>query len=174
MARLTEFEYAYTHGPLDTREALARGFATGNCRRALQDFMHVRHGRFFLPEQIYIPESYDAHGIFVHQEGEEVAPAKLQEGDVIYAQKRRSKSGRPVEAGPEQYDSRDEWLFSLHNAVYVGAVEEDMKQLLPADATVLPGVHYVWHATIVANGTALWDWDRFTHYYAPVSAKRFL
>lgn len=172
--RLAQFQYAYTHGPLDTEAELKAGFSTGNCRRALQDFFYKRHGLFLAPQEIYIPESYEHTGAFVIAEQEPFDLAKLKEGDVIYAQKLRSKSDRPLVLGPEMYDSRDEWLFSLHNAVYLGTISDDPKSLLPEGISYDPQIPYVWHATVVAGGTALWDWPTFAHYYAPVSAKRLI
>lgn len=174
MQGLAQFQYAYTHGPIDTKEEFLRGFATGDCRRALQDFILKRYGRFLAPAQIYIPESYDSFGSFGIREGEPFATKALAAGDIIYAQKRRSKSDRPLSMGPDMFDSRDEWLFSLHNAVYMGALSDELSALLPEGTSFEPQVPYVWHASVVADGTVLWDWDTFTHYYAPVSAKRFV
>jgi hypothetical protein len=171
---LAEFEYAYTHGPLDTLSELTGGYATGNCRRAVQDFMYKRHGRFFAPEDIYIPQSYHSLGTFVISETSPFSLEPLREGDVVYARKLLSKSGRLLIADREQYDSNDEWLFSLHNAVYLGVLTDETKKLLPKSATYTEGVPYVWHATVVVGGTVLWDWDTFARYYVPVSAKRFI
>jgi hypothetical protein len=174
MAKLAEFQYAYTHGPLDTEAELLSGFATGNCRRAVQDFFYKRANLFLVPEQIYIPQSYEAQGSFVVKEGEPFALGPLKEGDVLYAQKLRSKSGRLLDTGPEMFDSRDEWLFGLHNAVYLGEISPALQKLLPEGVTYKESLPYIWHATVVAGGTGLWEWDMFAHYYLPVSAKRLV
>lgn len=171
---LAEFQYAYTHGPLETLPELLGGYTTGNCRRAIQDFIYKRYGRFFAPEEIYIPQSYHSVGSFVIPEASPFSLEPLREGDIIYARKRMSKSGRPLNTEPEQYDSKDEWLFSLHNAVYLGTLTDETKKLLPKSVAPVEGVPYVWHATVVTGGTALWDWDTFARYYVPVSAKRFV
>lgn len=172
--RLAAFSYAYTHGPIDTEAEFRAGFPTGNCRRAVQDYYLKRYGRFLVPDEIYIPQSYESFGEFVVREGETLTPERLAAGDVIYAQKRRSRSGKELALGAELYDSRDEWLFSLHSVVYLGLLDDEAKALLPEGVPYKDGVTYVWHSTVVDGGTVLWDWDTFMHYYAPVSAKRFV
>ena len=79
----------------------------------------------------------------------------------MYAQNLRNKKEELLERGMEVYASEDEWLYHLHRAIYLGNLKGKEGQ-------------YVWHATGVAGGTALWTIEKFQHFYKPVSVKRVL
>lgn len=152
------FIYRYLAGPVLTVKEIDDGVVEGNCRFALQLYFYKLHNIFFERDQIYLPGGYKVLGEFVFKE-EPIDFNLLKPGDVLYAQNWRNKEGKLLEKGIENYKDKDEWLYYLHSAVYVG--EE-------------AGVHYIWHATNIEGGPMLWPLEKFEYYYKPISAKRIL
>lgn len=152
------FTYRYLAGPVLTAKEIDDGVTEGNCRFALQLYFYRLHTIFFERDQIYLPGGYKVLGEFIFKE-EPIDFNLLKPGDVLYAQNWRNKEGKLLEKGIENYKDKDEWLYYLHSAVYVGS--ED-------------GVHYIWHATNIEGGPTLWPLEKFEHYYKPISAKRIL
>lgn len=153
-----QFPYKYLAGPVLTEAELAGPFEEGNCRFALQLYFYRIHNKFFERDDIYLPGGYKVWGEFVFKE-ESIDPNVLKPGDVLYAENIRNKEDKDVDKSLERYKDKDEWLYYLHSLIYVGMVE---------------GVPYVWHATHIAGGPVVWPWEKFLHYYKPVSAKRIL
>lgn len=156
-----KFKYVYLAGPVDSPEEIESGVKEGNCRFALQLYYYRNHGRFFERDDIYLPGGYKVLGKFIFKE-EPIDFNKLKLGDVLYAQNLRNKDGELLEKGIENYESKDKWLYYLHSAIYLGRIDPDSDE------------QYIWHATNVEGGPALWTLDKFQHYYLPVSAKRIL
>lgn len=152
------YSYSYLAGPVETREELDESLAEGNCRLALQLYFYKIHNLFLERDQIYLPGGYKTLGEFVYKE-EPILFEKLEEGDIVYAQNLRGKDGAVLDRSPERYQNKDEWLYHLHSAIYVGRAD---------------GEEYIWHATSIEGGTAVWPRRKFEYYYKPISIKRVL
>lgn len=155
-----KFVYQYLAGPVETPRELDAGVEVGNCRLALQLYFYRMSDVFFEKDQIYLPGGYKVLGEFVFQE-EPIDYSMLQRGDILYAQNLRNKSGAEVDKSLGRYRTKDEWLYYLHSAIYIGKIDNS-----PAP--------YVWHATNIEGGPVLWALEKFEYYYKPVSAKRVL
>ncbi len=156
-----KFVYKYLAGPVDTLEEIEAGVTEGNCRFALQLYFYRKHGVFFGKDEIYLPGGYKVLGEFIFKE-EPVNFDQLKAGDVIYAQNLRNKEGKEVDKSLERYRDKDEWLYYLHSAIYVGKINDGTDN------------QYIWHATHIDGGPTLWTLEKFEHYYKPISAKRVL
>ncbi|MES3031305.1 MAG: hypothetical protein V4697_02730 [Patescibacteria group bacterium] len=156
-----KFVYKYLAGPVETSEEIEVGVPEGNCRFALQLYFYRNHGIFFKKDQIYLPGGYKVLGKFIFQE-ESIDFDELKLGDVIYAQNLRNKEGEEVDKSLERYKDKDEWLYYLHSAIYLGKINDGTDN------------RYVWHATHIDGGPTLWTLEKFEHYYKPISAKRVL
>ena len=155
------FSYKYLAGPVETREELEVGATEGNCRYALQLYFYRMHQIFFEKEQIYLPGGYKVLGEFLFKE-ESINFSLLKTGDVLYAQNLRNKEGKELSKGIENYKNKDEWLYYLHSAIYLGRISPRSHE------------QYVWHATNIEGGPVIWTLDKFQYYYKPISAKRVL
>lgn len=153
----TSFSYKYLAGPEETIEGMVKAQA-GNCRFALQVYFYSVHGLFLKKDQIYLPGGYKTIGRFIFEE-EAIDFNRLCSGDIVYAQNLRNKRNELLNKNPEQYASKDEWLYYLHSAIYIGKID---------------GLHYLWHATNIEGGPVVWQLEKFQHYYKPISAKRVL
>lgn len=150
------FTYQYLAGPVETEAELKTGVGEGNCRFAIQQYFYEVHGLFLKKDEIYLPGGYKHLGEFVYEE-ELIDWETLQPGDIVFAENLRNKHGESIDRSLESFDSKDEWLFYLHSALYVG--KED-------------NTHYIWQASAIGGGTCTWDLDTFLHNYRPVSVKR--
>jgi hypothetical protein len=155
------FVYKYLAGPVETAEEIDAGVTEGNCRFALQLYFYRQHKKFFEKDEIYLPGGYKVLGKFIFEE-EPIDFDKLVAGDVIYAQNLRNKEDKEVDKSLERYRDKDEWLYYLHSAVYVGKINDGTE------------TRYVWHATHIDGGPTLWPLEKFEHYYRPISAKRVI
>ncbi|MDQ1300028.1 MAG: hypothetical protein QG636_696 [Patescibacteria group bacterium] len=153
-----DYVYKYLLGPVESAEALNQPVTEGNCRLALQLYYFRVHGIFFQQNDIYLPGGYKAWGEFIFKE-EPIDFEKLQPGDVLYAQNFRGKRGQELLKGIENFKDKDEWLYHLHSAIYVGKIS---------------GTHYIWNATSIVGATITWPLETFVYYYKPISAKRIL
>lgn len=156
-----QFSYKYLAGPVLTEKELNSDFTEGNCRFALQLYFYRIHGKFFERDEIYLPGGYKVLGEFVFKETD-IDVNQLKPGDVLYAENIRNKQGQKVDKSLERYRNKDEWLYYLHSLIYLGKLDDDSD------------TNYVWHATHIAGGPVVWDWDKFLHYYKPISAKRVI
>jgi hypothetical protein len=157
---LDTFVYKYLAGPVETAAEIEAGVPEGNCRFALQLYFYRMHGIFLKRDEIYLPGGYKTLGRFVFEE----APVNLDDllpGDILYAQIIRDKEGRAVDKSLEQYRDKDVWLYYLHSAIYLGALDDGPNR-------------YVWHSTLIDAGPTLWSFEKFGYYYKPISAKRVL
>lgn len=150
------FTYQYLAGPVETEAELASGVTEGNCRLAIQQWFYELHGIFFKRAEIYLPGGYKHLGEFIFEE-EDIDWDQLQAGDIIFAENLRNKKGEVIDRSLESFDSKDEWLFYLHSAQYLGKQN---------------GQHFIWHASAICGGTCTWDLNTFLHNYRPVSVKR--
>lgn len=156
-----KFKYKYLAGPVLTKEELDADFPEGNCRFALQLYFYRIHGLFFGRDEIYLPGGYKVLGEFVFKETD-INVNQLKTGDVIYAQNIINKQGDKVDKSLERYKDRDEWLYYLHSVIYLGELSDDS------------GLKYIWHSTHIDDGPTVWDWNKFLHYYKPISVKRVI
>ena len=155
------FTYQYLAGPVLTSQEIDTGVLKGNCRFALQQYYYRVHNIFFEQDKIYLPGGYKVLGEFIFKE-EPIDTSALKPGDILYAQNWRNKNNEQLHKGLEHYKDKDEWLYYLHSAIYIGELEPGSKN------------HYVWHATNIEGGPALWTYEKFLYYYKPISAKRVL
>ncbi len=155
---IEDFSYAYLSGPRDSAHELNQPVTEGNCRLAIQLYYYRLHGLYIPRDDIYLPGGYKHLGNFVFEETT-IDYALLKPGDILYAQNIKNKRGESIDRSRESYTSKDEWLYHLHSALYVGFCDEQ---------------HYLWHATAVHGGTCLWTLEQFTGFYLPISAKRIL
>ena len=130
----------------------------GNCRLALQIYFYKIHNKFYQRDEIYLPGGYKVLGNFIFKE-EEIDFENLKEGDIIFAQNLIGKNGNILKKSRSDLKDYDEWLYHLHSAIYLGKKD---------------GKHYIWHATSVEGGTAIWELDKFNYHYLPVSVKRVI
>lgn len=154
-----QFEYVYLAGPVDSSEEIDAGVQKGNCRYALQLYYYKQHGKFYKRDEIYLPGGYKVLGEFIFKE-EPIDFSQLKQGDILFAQNFRNKEGKLLNKGVENYETKDKWLFDLHSAIYLGKIDPDTDE------------QYIWHATSIEGGPALWTLDKFCYHYLPVSAKR--
>lgn len=143
--------YRFDRGPVSKEELREGNFKEGNCRLAVQRYLYEEKGLFLTPRQILDLYTDEEIGKFVVEEGDfrEQSISLLRKGDVLYAE--RIKNGKK---SVEQM-SREEWIKSLHSAMYIGGGE-------------------VLHATVVTGGICVWEFERFKNYYRPIAAKRVL
>jgi hypothetical protein len=152
---LKYFSYQFDAGPLETKEELDGDWKTGNCRRALQYYFYATRGLFLLPKEVLCPEAYYQTGEFVFKKGDIVELSKLQPGDIIYAERIRSKDGSPINKSEESFPTADDYIVALHTAIYVG--EQDKE---------------IWHATSIEGGSCQWPLAKFLKFYKPIAIKR--
>lgn len=171
MTALRSFRYRYDAGagPLSRAALDAEAFTHGNCRLAVQYFLYKAHGLYLGDEDILLPRAYDETGRFVFREAP-VDPAALRCGDILYAENLRRKDGTLLQRGRDAFPDRDSWVLYFHSAIFLGPLTPALAQLLPAGDH--PDGDLVWHSTAVEDGTCVWPYAKFEHYYRPVSAKR--
>ena len=156
-----KFSYEYLAGPVETPEEIEAGVAEGNCRFALQLYFYRKHGIFLKRDEVYLPGGYKVLGKFIFKE-EPLDFDQLKAGDILYAQNLRNKEGKEVDKSIERYRDKDEWLYYLHSAIYLGNLNDGTDN------------RYVWHSTNIESGPTVWTLDKFQHYYKPISAKRLV
>lgn len=145
---LKKFNYKFNSGPLLLKQLKKGDFKEGNCRLAIQYYLYKIHNRYFKPNSILNPKAYQKVGNFIIKEGQfnKYSLGLLNEGDIIYADRIKSKKERL---------SRRDWIISLHSAIYVGN-------------------NKIWHASAIGGKSALWNFSKFVKYYMPIAAKRVL
>jgi len=153
------FTYAYLAGPVLTADELDIGITEGNCRLALQLYFYRQHNLFLGRDEIYIPGGYKTFGDFIYKE-EMIDFSSLIRGDIVYAQNLRNKHEALLVRGQDNFPDYDTWVYHFHSGIYIGRIS-------PHD-----DAEYIYHATSIDNGPALWPLDKFTHYYLPISIKR--
>lgn len=161
IARLHNFEYKFDAGPLSEAELRAGDFKQGNCRLALQDYFYQINNRYISAEDILLPRGFRQTGKQVKNFGDrDISFTELETGDVIYAEKIRDKNNNPVDKSRGTFPSEDDWLISLHSAIFFGRMDDKKPE------------EFIWHSSAISGGTALWPVDKFFHYYKPIVAKR--
>ena len=152
---MKDFLYRFDAGPMETVRELTGPWTQGNCRRAVQLYHFEKTGSFLVPEDVYCPRSYDVVGSFVIGEGEAFDTSKLADGDIIYAQRIRTRTDKELDQGPGQYETREGYLISLHTANWTGEAGRE-----------------IWHACFIEGGSAYWSLEKFLHFYHPIAVKR--
>lgn len=149
------FTYKFRDGPLSSAEELSGNWSTGNCRRAVQHYIFTRKNLFLSPNDILCPAGYYKTGTFVVDRNQVFHSDLLTDGDVIYAEKIRDKNGKDTRMTEKAFTSVDEYIISLHTALFTGKRKEE-----------------IWHATAVEGNSCYWSFEKFLNYYHPVAAKR--
>lgn len=155
--KLKKFIYRFDAGPFSGEEELLGDWDTGNCRRMLQWYFHETQGIFLHPEQTLCPTAYHETGDFVFMKGQRMDFSRLQTGDIIYAERVRSKNGDLIDKSEGAFADPDDYIISLHTALYV---REREKEIL--------------HATSIEGGSCQWPLEKFLHFYRPVAVKRIV
>jgi hypothetical protein len=150
-----EFIYKFDAGPVASSEELLSDWNEGNCRRAVQLYAFGKKNLFLKPEQVLCPAAYNETGIFVINKDQAFSSESLVDSDIIYAEKIRNKNGEEVDKSEKTFNSLDEYIISLHTALYTG--EEDRE---------------IWHATAIEGSSCFWPLEKFLHFYKPIAAKR--
>ena len=151
---LRDFRYKFNEGPFNTERELNGEWDLGNCRRAVQLYLYKLKGIFLKPEQILCPEAYKETGHFISENESEFSFTHFSDGDVIYAEGVKNKNGEDLDRSLPSFETRDEYLISLHTALFTGEKDKE-----------------IWHATAVEGGSCYWSLDKFLTYYKPVAAK---
>ncbi len=152
---LKQFSYQFIAGPFPTREELQGDWQIGNCRRALQYYVLQSKGLFLKPDEVLSPGAYHKTGTFVFKKGEKIDLGALKTGDIIYAERIRSKAGELVDKSEQGFPTEDDYITSLHTAIWIGE----------------PGKE-IWHSTAVEGSSCSWVLGRFQYFYRIVAAKR--
>jgi hypothetical protein len=152
---MKEFNYRFNEGPLSSAEKLLGDWDIGNCRRVVQYYTLLKKKIFLRPEEVLCPEAYNETGIFIINESEEFTISKLVDGDVIYAEKIRSKDGESINKNLKTFINRDDYIISLHTAIFTGEKHKE-----------------IWHATAIEGSSCFWSLEKFLDYYHPVAVKR--
>jgi len=150
-----EFTYKFDAGPIASEEGLLGDWQEGNCRRAVQFYTFGKKNIFLKPEQVLCPAAYNETGTFVINKDQKFSFESLTDGDVIYAEKIRNKQGEEVDKSEKTFPSLDEYIISLHTALYTGEKDQE-----------------IWHATAIEGDSCFWSLKKFLHFYKPIAAKR--
>lgn len=172
--RLSFFAYQFDKGPV-LEAALSAPIAKGNCRLAAQDFLFVFAGRYFNESELLNPGGYLTTGTFLKQAYAPDFFEGLPTGAVLYAESIRTKNGVEVDKSPSRFATRDDYLISLHTAVFIRELDDRILKILPANVVpVATNQPAIWHATVVEGATCLWTIEKFLEFYKPVAAKLFV
>ncbi len=148
------FTYKYSEGPLPLYELSRAKFVSGNCRRAIQDYLYFVHGLYLNPKQILLPEGYLKTGSFITRNGA-FDITLYKPGDILYAERIRGKNNKPIQLNRNCFETENEWIVTLHSAIFISK-------------------NSVYHATAVTGKTCVWDLKTFGTYYKPIAVKRVL
>ncbi|CAN7176341.1 hypothetical protein LJR237_000320 [Bosea sp. LjRoot237] len=154
---MKEFDYRFDAGPLGSADELAGEWDEGNCRRAVQLYLFSMRGEFLEPDRVLCPEIYNQTGIFVIDADQQFDFERLNNGDVIFAERLKDGHGMEVNCGRATFSSSDDYVISLHTALYTGHKSRE-----------------IWHATAIEGSSCYWNTQRFLEFYRPVAAKRLL
>lgn len=150
-----EFRYRFNAGPLSSKKELLDDWQEGNCRRALQWYFWDTREIFLPPLKVLCPQAYHKTGIFILEKGYMIDTSLLQEGDIVYAERLRDKNGLSVDKSETTFPRKDNYVTSLHTAIYVGTDGGE-----------------IWHATVIEGRSCSWSLDRFLKFYRFVAVKR--
>lgn len=152
---IKEFTYKFDEGPFVSKEELLGDWQVGNCRRAVQLYIFGNKNVFLKPEQVLCPTAYNETGTFVITKEQKFSFGSLVDGDLIYAEKVRNKQDEEVDKSEQTFSSQDEYVISLHTALYTGEKNQE-----------------IWHATAIEGSSCFWSLERFLYFYKPIVAKR--
>lgn len=158
---LHTFEYKFDSGPLSQKDLAKKRIKQGNCRLAVQDYFYQIKKKYISEQDVLLPRGFKEVGTLIKEfTGENLSFEELLQGDILYAERVRNKEMKRIERGKEKFSTEDDWIISLHTAIFLGRMCQD------------DPVDYVWHATAICGGTVLWTIGKFLYYYKPVAAKR--
>ena len=152
---MKQFSYEFLAGPLASEGELKGNWDTGNCRRAVQLYIFEEFGIFLRPEQVLCPAAYRTTGSFVFKKGQSIDFTVLKKGDILYAERIRTKEGERVDKSENTFSSSDEYIISLHTAIYTAEQNKE-----------------IGHATSIEGNSCYWSLEKFLQFYRPVAAKR--
>ncbi|MFA6968163.1 hypothetical protein [Bosea sp. (in: a-proteobacteria)] len=154
---MKKFGYRLDAGPLGSAAELAGEWDEGNCRRAVQLYLFSMMGEFIEPDHVLCPQIFYQTGTFVVNVGQKFDFEILGNGDVIFAERLKNRQGTEINCGRSAFCSTDDYLISLHTALYTGYKSRE-----------------IWHATAIEGSSCYWDTQRFQEFYRPVAAKRLV
>lgn len=152
---MDNFSYSHLDGPVET-DKLDESIGSGNCRLAVQHYFCKTHNIKLQPDDALCPKLYQETGEFVIKSSKLNSFDELIGGEIIFAERVRSKSGKTLDKSRKNYKNEEDWSIDLHTAIFLG----------PDIAKP------IWHATIIEGETCYWTIEKFLEYYKPVAAKR--
>lgn len=168
--KLRTFQYNYSAGPLP-KKLLDLPISEGNCRLALQDYFYTVHGKYLSSKEILLPQAFRSTGSFVDM-GDIKNLLDLHQGDIIYTENLKNKEEKYIYKDKSLFSNEDEWILHFHTAVYLGKLNKEILSFLPLPTEYILGTPVIWHASLIADGTAVWPVDKFLYYYRPIAVKR--
>lgn len=172
--RLSHFRYNFQKG-FATRPEIEEPITDGNCRLALQEYYAVFKNHFFSEDELLNPQGYLHTGEFIKREYGENFFDDLPNGSVVYAERIRNKNNERLDKSSAVFSSDEEYIISLHSAIFLGRLTTELLSRLPAETDPhLIGKLSIWHATAIDGYSSVWSLDKFSTYYKPVAAKRFI
>lgn len=175
--KLHTFQYAFRKGAGSEEALMNETIKEGNCRLALQDYYYICENMYLTPDQVFLPQGFKQTGTTIQTfDTTENFFKNLKKGDVIYAERLKNQKKENVYKNKSSFHSKDDWITSLHSAVFLGKLDRDILSHLPQEENTPfnQDSSYIWHATAVAGGTVLWTAENFSFYYQLVIAKRIL
>ena len=152
---MDNFSYSHLDGPVKI-DKLNESIRKGNCRLAVQHYFYKTHNIKLKPEDVLCPKLYQKTGEFVVKSPKSNFFDDLVGGEIVFAERIKSKSGKRLDKSRTQYNNEKDWSVDLHTAIFL---DQDIAKP-------------IWHATIIEGGTCYWTIDKFLEYYKPVAAKR--
>ena len=149
------FAYSNFDGPVET-DKIDKPIQSGNCRLAVQHYLYKAYNIKFKPEDVLCPKFYQETGEFVIKSSKSNFFDDLVGGEIIFAERIKSKDGKLLDKSRKNYKNEEDWSIDLHTAIFLG----------PDIAKP------IWHATIIVGVTCYWTIEKFLEYYKPVAAKR--
>jgi len=172
--RLSFLKYKFDKGPVPLT-ALLCNITEDNCRLAIQDFLFVLYQKYFSESELLNPDGYLKTGSFLKKEYSDDFFNNLQTRSIIYAEGIKNKKGQLVNKMLSNFPSYDDYLISLHTAIFIENLSEEIAKKLPGELqAIVTNKPAIWHATAIEGTTCVWSIEKFCEYYKPVTAKRFV
>ena len=153
---LRQFSYDYQSGPFESERDLAGPWNVGNCRRAVQHYFYSNHALFLSRDHALYPDLLWKTGSFVIYHGDPIDFGILQTGDIIFADRVRTKVLN-VGGKSTQLCGPDNFFMSLHTAIYTGVRCQE-----------------IWHSAKLEGGSGYWSLQEFLQHYRLIAVKRII
>lgn len=153
--KLPSFSYKFDSGPLKQRY-LSQNPTEGNCRFAVQYYFFFIRNIYLRPSEVLCPYFYKRTGKFSWKRSDLAVrfdKSLLKPHMIIFAERLKNSKNENVHKTISYYESKDDWIISLHSAIYLGN-------------------NKIWHATSIDSGSCIWDLEKFLDYYNPVALKK--